>query len=420
MENLTQQLVIFTFMNKYYKFSLALVALLSTVSICLAETGKSLTIYGRQYYNGQTVYIDCTVTTVLVETDYTPATPSNRPLVKDWTSSANFSLQPTFGTEIDNSGSVYLTFDPNRNNGSLTADFWTNNDRVTVYFTQKPTPSLTITPTLCNSGQSGDFSTTLNFYGSSTANVVWETTGGLTVNGGSSYRVIDNTISRATVQHNSYGTLTVYGEIPGCNNMRTNSVVHHIGTPSSLDFRLNSSPSVNGISICAYQTYYFYPTMHLPESQYNYTWSMPIGGNDFNYNTSGYSSNLSSRSSNGGGVFQITLTNLACNTTVNTSQTLQVTDCNGSFRVASNPSNNVITAIFEPVEDAKYLPNVVRLSHEKNGIVKEVNVREKFLKENKATGLRVDLDVKNLPKDTYYLQGIYDNGTIQSERIIVQ
>ncbi|SFD80240.1 hypothetical protein SAMN05216167_107114 [Spirosoma endophyticum] len=54
------------------------------------------------------------------------------------------------------------------------------------------------------------------------------------------------------------------------------------------------------------------------------------------------------------------------------------------------------------------------------GIVKEVNVQENYSKEANKTGLKVNIDIHELPKDTYYLQGVYSNGKVQSTRVVIQ
>lgn len=192
-------------MQPIFTIRLLLILLASCPSYLALGSDKCFTIFGKKYTDGQTAYIDCTVNSLYISTDYTYET-TWKPGVKEWNVSTNFTYQTgQLGSDVT------VNFDPNKNDGQLSATFWEGNEVITVHITQRSTPTLTIAPTLCSTGQSGDFSTTLNFYGPSTANVVWETTGGVRVMGGNVYRVTDNTISRATVQHNSYGTVTVYG-----------------------------------------------------------------------------------------------------------------------------------------------------------------------------------------------------------------
>lgn len=394
---------------------LILLLVISCQSYWAVASDKCFKIFGKKYTDGQTVYIDCTVSNLYISAEYTYES-TWKPGVKEWNVSTNFLYQTG---QIGNDATV--TFDPNKNDGHVSATFWEGNEVITVYITQRSTPTLTIAPTLCSPSQSGDFSTTLNFYGASTANVVWETTGGVTVMGGNFYRVSDNTISRATVQHNSYGTLTVYGEIPGCNNMRTNPVTLHIGTPSSSDitFRANPDP---GSTLQNGQSYSFTSTINLP-SQYSYNWSIPQGSSNVGY-FYGYGPNVTvastSNANPGGFIVQMDISNSICNTTGGTSRTFMKSGGGGYYRVANNPTSSTLTILFEPVDDSSRLPSTMRLTHEKKGIVKEENLKAKYSKESAKSGLQFNLDVHDLPKDTYYLQGVYETGEVRSTRIVVQ
>ena len=387
--------------------------------ICQADlataSDKCFKIFGKKYTDGQTAYIDCTVNGLYITTEYTYES-TWKPGVKGWSASTNFSYQSgQLGYDVT------VTFDPTKNDGSLTARFWEGNETITIHITQRPTPTLTIAPNLCSSGQSGDFSTTLNYYGPSTANVVWETTGGVTVRGGTFYRVSDNTISRASIQHNSYGTLTVYGEIPGCNNMQTNPVTYYIGTPSTNQLILNSSPSFGG-SICTGQYYYLQLANPLPVDQYSFSWNKLEGAENFLYSPSGPVCGITATGVNvpSYGIVELTVTNTACSNSSTISKDFYIENCNGSFRVMTNPASDKITTEFEPVSNVNYLPKSLKLSHERNGVVREIKLQEKYSKEAAKNGLRIELDVKDLPKDTYYLQGIYSDGKLQSKRIVIQ
>lgn len=195
--------------------------------------------YNQQVYqNGDVAFVDCsnTIIPVYIREEGTPW-----PEVS-WSASANFSYSPIFHHDIA------LTLDSNRENGYITANF--NGTFVTVYIIQKPTPTITVSPTLCSPGQSGTYAATLNYYGTNSANVVWETSGGITVNGSNYYRVIDNTISSATIQHNYSGFVTVYGEIPSCNNIRTHPVKLFIGKPKVDHFTVNGQTLSNVPAMC--------------------------------------------------------------------------------------------------------------------------------------------------------------------------
>ncbi|RYC66628.1 hypothetical protein [Spirosoma sordidisoli] len=371
------------------------------------------------YQNGQTAYIDCSLNQTIYLSPFDDSDFSPIQGVSDWNVSSNFSYYIYNEDHTQRNNVIVLTMDPNFNVGSVSARVY--NTLVTIYITRRSTPSLTITPTLCSAGQTGDFSATLNYYGPNSANVVWQATGGITVNGGSSYRVNDNTISRVTVQHNSYGTLTVYGEVPGCSNMQTNPVTYHIGTPTSSDLNFTGSPDP-GSSLCSGQTYSFTSHPTLPLSQYSYNWSIPQGSSSVGYYY-GYGPNVSvaptSGTNPGGFIVQVEVTNSACGTTGSTSRTFFKSNCGGSYRVANNPTSNTLTVLFDPIDEVEYLPVRMQLAREKTGVAKEIKIREEISKQDLKGGLHIDINVQDLPRDTYYIQGIYENGKVESVRVII-
>ncbi len=404
--------------------SLVILILVLTSSNCLANY-YSITINGVQYYNGQTVYIDCTLSgEIAFRTDRTPIDNSNIPGARYWSTTGNYSVRSALGTPSGGGSEAffYLQLSTDGSDGSINIQFWEGNTAITVYVTRKPTLTLNSTPTLCSSGQSGDHSATLNFSGPTQSNIKWQTTGGLTVNGSSSYTEYNNTNSQVSIQHNSFGTYSVWAEIPGCNNLQTSPITRYVGVPSGNDITFTrTGGSDPGFALCSGQTFNFQSSIALPASQYSYNWSIPQGSNSVSYFQSyGPNATVGTGSAGGGFVLQMNITNLACNTVGSTSRTFGIQNCGGYFRVAENPTSNTLLALFESTDDTKYLPHTLRLMHEKAGVVKEVKIRGKYSNEDAKTGLQVGMDVYTLPKDIYYLQGLYDDGQIQSVRVIVQ
>lgn len=400
-------------MKTLYKLSFAIFVVTCSINLCLASVDNEpeIRINNVGYLNGQTAYIDCTTPNVQVTAGFHNAfqfAPNS------WNVSSNFSYQ--YDPDIYK---INLTLDPNREDGTLTIDLGGGN-QVFIRITQKSTPSLTITPLLCTSGQSGNFSTTLNFYGPSSANVVWQTTGGITVNNSNFYRVTDNTISRARVQLNSFGTLTVYGEIPGCNNMQTKPVTYYIGTPSASDITFTGTGGSDpGSAFCSGRTVNFESNPNLSPSQYSYNWSIPQGSSNVSYFYS-YGPNATvTAGSSGGFLLQMDVTNIACNTMGGTSRTFGIYSCGGYYRVMGNPTTDNLVVQFDPVDKVEYLPTVLTLSHEKKGQLKEVKVRERSTEERAKSGFEINLDVRDLPNDVYYLHGIHEDNKVQSIRVII-
>ena len=62
----------------------------------------------------------------------------------------------------------------------------------------------------------------------------------------------------------------------------------------------------------------------------------------------------------------------------------------------------------------------MKIAYEKAGVVKQVDMRDSYSIDAAKKGFRLDIDTHDLPKDGYYLQGIYSGGRVESTRIVVQ
>lgn len=297
------------------------------------------------------------------------------------------------------------------------------NPYITVYIKQKPpTPTFTATASLCSTGNSGTFSVSdsYSFQGTKPLDLVWQTTGGVTVNGGSTYTTSSATTGSVTIQYNSYGTLSVYGVIPGCGNLQGDAVTYWFGAPGSSDITFAATGGGdNGSSFCIGNTRNYQANPNLPLSQYSYSWSIPSGSSNVSYFYS-YGPNATVTAGSAGGfILQMSVTNTACSITGGTSRTFFISSC-GGFRVANNPATAKLTAIFDKDSDAQQLPDILRLSTEKDGMVKEVKVKGQYSDQAAKDGFSVDIDVHALPRGTYYLQGIYGSAKEESIRVILQ
>ncbi len=341
------------------------------------------------YQNGQVANIDCSQTKVDVgvreEGTHLPRV--------TWSVSSNFSYTSWFGR----GDVIVLTLDPNRNNGYVTANF--NGTIITVYIVQKTTPTLTITPTLCTSGQTGNFAGTLNYYGPNSANFVWETSGGITVNGSNYYRVIDNTISSATIQHNYSGFVTVYGEIPGCNNIRTHPIKFFIGKPQVNFFTVNGQTGFT--TMCLGNSQDIQTNAFGSPSSYHWYVSSGNGGDAY---LTDYGGGRAYFNTYIPGCYGLTLemTN-ECGTSTD-GLTICAQDCFSPYRITPNPGKDKVSIVFEDVQKKEALPDYLELVSEKSmNTVRRINVNEVF--EAKAfKNDTIEFDVQELPRGVYYLR----------------
>lgn len=379
--------------------------LLALTSTGIAFGQPVVTVDGTAYTNGQTAYLDCSKSEVFIQIPqkYDGSTYYAMSLV----TSSNFSSSNSTTTIVKK---LYL--DPNRQDGNIVVG-WEGvpGYTATIYIKQRPpAPTFTATPILCSTGNSGTFSvsTGYNFQGTKPINIVWQTTGGITVNGSSTYTANSTTSSSITVQYNSFGTVQVYAVIPGCGNVQSDLISLYVGLPSSSNITFTrSGGSDPGSSLCSGSYYNFASVPELPLSQYNYSWSIPSGSSNVSYFYSyGPNANIGVGSAGGGFVLQMSVTQSGCSGTGGSSRTFFINNCSG-FRVAQNPTSDNLTVLFDNEYDSQRLPDALQLAHEKSGIVKEKKIKGQYSDSAIKSGLSVDIDVHTLAKGTYYLRGIY-------------
>lgn len=388
-------------MNKLFYF--LHIFLITSLNLALGQ--PIVTVDGNSYSNGQTAYLECGKTIIAVSVP--PKSDGTNNYGMTISATANFYV--TDGTTIIDKR---LNLDPNRQDGYIDVGYQgTSSYTARIYIRQRPpTPSFTSSPTLCNSGNSATFSVSTNysFQGTKPINIVWQTTGGISVNGGSTYTANGTTNSSVTVQYNSFGTVRAYAVIPGCNNIQSDIISKYVGTPGASDITFTrSSGSDPGSSLCSGSYYNFTSVPDLSSFNYNYNWSLPQGSSNASYfYSSGPNATIGAGSAGGGFILQMSVTPSGCSNAGTTSRTFFINNC-GSFRVAQNPTTNQVTVLFDQEYDPEKLPDELQLSHEKNGVVKEKKVKGQYPKQSVKQGLSIDIDVHNLPKGTYYLKGVY-------------
>lgn len=110
--------------------------------------------------------------------------------------------------------------------------------------------------------------------------------------------------------------------------------------------------------------------------------------------------------------------------TLNTGLTLCSQNCLSAYTVYPNPAKDYLTIKFDNTESADVLPERIVLYSEKSTIpALSVSVQEIYNKKEFKGGDKIELDVRELPRGTYYLHVIPKEGTeqkIEKIRIILE
>ena len=125
-----------------------------------------------------------------------------------------------------------LHLNPARQNGSIDVGYENNNGYIRIYIQHRPPePIITVGSNIC-AGNSASITATsnYNFQSSQPINLVWQTTGGVTVNGSSSYTQT-GVSSTVTVANISNGTYSVKAVVPSCGNLESTATNIRLGPP---------------------------------------------------------------------------------------------------------------------------------------------------------------------------------------------
>ena|GEM_PF-4623614 len=191
----------------------------------LAITPTRVNVDGIWYTNGQTAYIRCDRTSISVYIDLILF--GSKYLKIRVASTPNFTVSSTQSNIMKT-----LHLDPLRQNGSIDVGYENNNGFIRVYIQQRPPdPIITLGSNICAGNSSNvTANSNYNFQNTHPINLVWTTTGGVTVNGSSSYTQtgVSNTVSVTNI---SNGTYSVKAVIPSCGNLESNATNIRLGPP---------------------------------------------------------------------------------------------------------------------------------------------------------------------------------------------
>lgn len=394
-----------------------LLAVLTAITLGSALAQSRLNIDGTWYTNGQTAYIDCGKSSVGVFIDPIPFgdpnSPSLAPLYTQ--TSSNFST-----TDTQSSIGKILNLDGNRQDGFIRAtisDFNSGN-YITVNITQRPpAPTLTSIPTVC-SGQSGNLSAQVsyNFQGTSPASLVWQGSGNVTINGGSTYTLNNSTNGSATVQLSSgRGTVQVYATVPGCGNLQSPpSQSVYFGSPQLANLTINNVVNPGPYAVTGGSTHYFSNT-----SAFNYVPSYSISSFT---NSGNIALNLTGVN---GGSGQINVSGSSGNATL---RIVASNSCGSDsrdaifyipsyYRVSPNPAKSNLTVTFESTDYKYSLPDQLEIVSEKDlKVVRSVDVQEEFERKTFSKGKEINFDINNLKRGTYYLR-VVNARQVESKKV---
>ncbi|MFN8353522.1 MAG: hypothetical protein U0Y10_03675 [Spirosomataceae bacterium] len=376
---------------------------------------KVIKVNGQTYADGSTAYISC----LEGQTSSQAGDVSNGTFypgyVFYWASApSNWSLQ-SYGANVFNNPR-YDT--PNGGQGTLSAVYNSvansSERQVTIYIkTIPPDPSFSASPSLCSAGQQGTYSVAAPNVPFA-YQVEWQTTGGVLVNGSSSYIGSAPSALSVTLTHNSSGKVRVRF-VNSCSGT-TSWVEKVVGKPII-------TPTVNGN-----------PWTTTP-------YYVNVNANNFlSTNAEGYTQavywNTPSPSSVSYGPYAAPYY-LGCNTIAPTGVTgfsikADVTNGCGTssftfvlskpwngYRVAQNPATSQFTVLVESTDNDYALPDELSLLDEKGTVLRKVTLKTLKTTDSFVAEKSIKFDVSSLPRGTYYLHGTKGDAT-DKRRVILE
>ena len=202
-----------------------------------------------------------------------------------------------------------------------------------------------------------------------------------------------------TLQATGSGTGTVGASVSICGTTyNASTIAVNVGSPTISGFKVNGQPFSNG-NICQNSQQY----IEALSSPYNtYAWSIQ----------SPNPSHASISSSGNTAIFQayyaecfgvsVTAQN-SCGST-QSGLTFCAQNCYARYTVYPNPAQDQVSVEFEQIDNAEALPDEIMLMAENSTKpVKTVNVQDDYQNKRLLNGKSVMINVKDLPRGTYYL-----------------
>ncbi|WP_154853011.1 T9SS type A sorting domain-containing protein [Cyclobacterium xiamenense] len=359
---------------------------------------------GTWYNDGDTAYIECSKTSTTIVID--PVFTGSGVLGISVETTANFSSSDT-----PSSLQKTLNLDPNSQNGHVDVGYqFVVGDKMRVYIQQKPPePIITAGSNVC-AGNSGSFTAISNYDFQSTKpiNLVWQTTGGVTVNGSNSYTEQPGVSSTVTIANGSSGSFSVKAVIAGCSSLESTPKTENIGAP-----------------VIANPNYWLFDSY---SNMWQFSQSVTGPGITYTFYVSSGTAQLNQQlqdcyiTTTEGATVCVTGTN-SCGT--GTPYCFYIPPASGLLRtVYPNPVTNLLTLEFNTSKSSYSIPFEVILYSEKSmKAVKHLTQEEVNSLESFKTNHSIEMDVADLPRGIYYLHTIPDKKSklaIQKTKIIIE
>lgn len=216
----------------------------------------------------------------------------------------------------------------------------------------------------------------------------WSVSGNLTITSGQG-------TSQITVARVFDGPATISVTSQGLCSSRSVTA----GPPRFDGFLVNGQPFQNGY-FCAGSSQYIQAQPSNVDNSYN--WYISSGNTSNGYlSPSGSTATFTSYTSECYGI-SLQVTN-GCGTT-QTGLTLCAQNCFARYAVFPNPAQDYVTIEFDKVDSSDVLPDKIELLSEgSTKPVKMVDVQEVFSRKTFTKGNQIEIDVRELPRGTYYL-----------------
>ncbi|TLV02476.1 T9SS type A sorting domain-containing protein [Dyadobacter luticola] len=383
-------------------FYLTVFFLFSCCAAVFAVAPSRVQVNGTWYTNGQVAYIECSKTSVALIIDV--VTNGTDILKMRATSSSNLSISNT-ASDVQKT----LNLDAARQNGYIDVGYVNNTGEIRVYIQQRP-PAPTVTGSNVCAGHSASFTANSSYAFQSTKpmNFVWQSTGGVTVNGGSIVTALPGVSSTVTIANSSSGTYSVKAVVPSCSNLESTLTSANLGTP------VITNPSYSlfdpGSNMWQFTQISGYPSV-------TYAFTVTSGSASIVQN---YGDAYITTSS--GATICVSGTN-SCGT--GTSYCFYIPGAGGMLKtIYPNPASNLLSLEFADTESANSIPFQVVLYSEKSGEeIKNISADELSRLESYKANHKIEMDVSKFPRGTYYIHVISDEKSklpVRKERIILE
>lgn len=202
----------------------------------------------------------------------------------------------------------------------------------------------------------------------------------------------------ATRQNNYSGPINIIANISNACGNATISRTAFVGPPQVGNIAVNGQTTSNP-TVCI-NTYASIEALPF-DANTSYNWSLNGSGNAFLTNYGGANTAFTSYVAD---CYELSVQVANACGSSQTSVTICAQNCFASYTAYPNPAKDQVTIEFEDVDRADALPDeIILLSEASTKAIKTVNVQDAFYRKALKNGHQVQIEVKDLPRGTYYL-----------------